>query len=152
MSGGPNLLVLLERVHGHLGVLGAAALLHPAILLWRGRPLTRRLRLALGLGLLILSAAFGLGLFFYGDYRELVKRDLFAESPMVGLLFETKEHLSYAAFAMAWGATVAAWLAPTDSPGLRRAAARVFAAAFVCALVVVVLGVWVASTRSFGAS
>jgi len=147
-----NTLVLLERIHGHLGVLGAAALLHPAILLWRGRPLTPRLRLAVGLGLLMLTAAFALGLYFYGDYRALVKRELFAQNPMVGLLFETKEHLSYAAFSMAWGAAVAAWLAPADSPGLRRAAARVFAAAFVCALVVVVLGVWVASTRSFGAS
>ena len=147
-----NTLRVLERIHGHLGVLGAAALLHPTILLWKGQPLSRRLRIAMSLGLSLITAALALGLFFYGDYRALVKRELFTENPMVGLLFETKEHLSYAAFTLAWGATLAAFLAPPDAPGLRRAAARVFAAAFVCAVVVVVLGVWVASTRSFGAS
>lgn len=141
----------LERVHGHLGVLAAAALLHPVILLWRGRPLSRRLRWALGAGLALLTLTFALGLSFYGDYRTLVKRELFTDNPTVGLLFETKEHLAYATLALAWGGGVAAWLAPKEATGLRRVAARVLGAAFVCAVCVVSLGVWVASTRSFGA-
>ena len=39
-----TLLRLLESVHGHLGVLTAVALVHPAILLRRGLPLSRGAR------------------------------------------------------------------------------------------------------------
>ena len=43
------LLRLLESLHGHFGILAAVALMHPAILLRRGRALSRGMRWSIGL-------------------------------------------------------------------------------------------------------
>lgn len=140
---------LLESVHGSFGVLAAAALLHPALLLWRGRPMTRRTRWSVGLTLGLVATAFTFGLSIYASYRYQVRRHLFAFHPTVGLLFETKEHLAYATLALALGAGVAAFAAPPRAVALRRAAARVFAAAALVCLTVAALGTYVASVRGF---
>ena len=144
-----NGLALLESVHGHLGVLAAAALLHPALLLFDGRPLTRGIRWSIGLTSTVTMAAFALGLGIYGDYRELVRRPLFVEDRAAGLLFETKEHLAYAVVALTLGAAVCALAAPRDRKSLRRLSALLFAAAAACCLLVVALGTYVASVGSF---
>jgi hypothetical protein len=140
---------LWESVHGHLGVLAAIALLHPAILLRDGRPLTRGLRSSVGLSTALTGLAFAFGVASYDSYRELVKRDLFLLDPAAGLLFETKEHLAYVTLALAIGAGAAALLAPASATGTRRMAARVYAAAALGCLTVVALGTWVASVRGF---
>src|SRR5690606_10198962 len=98
-----NALSLLESIHGHLGVLATAALLHPALLLRTGRPLSRGARWSLGLTAALTSAAFGLGLTIYEPYRTLVRRRIFLEDPTAGWLFETKEHLAYAVIALTLG-------------------------------------------------
>jgi hypothetical protein len=144
-----NALHLLATVHGYLGVLAAAALLHPAILLRDGRPLSRGMRWSIGLTAVVTSAAFSLGVSIYEDYREIVKRPLFVASRTVGLLFETKEHLAYAVIALTLGAAVCAFAAPADEPRLRRLAAVLFAAAALVCLAVVGLGTYVASVRGF---
>mgnify|MGYP001764966587 CR=1 FL=1 len=120
---------LLESVHGHAGILAVALLVHPAIVLWRGVPLSRGARWASALALGATALAFSLGLRIYGPYREQVKRELFTRSTEAGWLFETKEHLAYIALAMALGATALALLAPPGRSPLRRAAARMFAGA-----------------------
>lgn len=140
---------LLEAIHGHLGVLAAAALLHPAILLWRGRPLSRGMGWAVGLSTTMTALAFGGGLVIYEAYRAEVKRRLFFESRMAGLLFETKEHLAYAVVALAVGGLVCALAAPRTDADLRRLAARLYAVAAVLGIVVVSLGTIVASFRTF---
>lgn len=145
-----NGLALLQSIHGHLGVLAAAALFHPAILLRDGRPLSRGLRWSLGLTAVVTSAAFALGVGIYEDYRAIVKRPLFLESVEAGLLFETKEHLAYAVVVLTLGGCVAALAAPPREPSLRRLAAAAFAAASLTCLVVVALGTYVASIRRFG--
>jgi len=140
---------LLESVHGHLGVLAAVALMHPAILLRRGRPLTRGLRWSIGLTTVVTAAAFALGIAIYEDYRAHVKRGLFVADLNAGLLFETKEHLAFATLALAIGAGAAALAAPRKDARLRKTAAALYVAAAVCCCVVAALGTYVASVRSF---
>ena len=140
---------LLESVHGHFGILAAVALVHPAWLLRRGRPLSRGARWSVGLTALVTCGAFGLGLLLYEPYRAQVKRRLFAYSRDAGWLFETKEHLAFAVIALTLGATAAALLTPRDDARTRRLAAAAYAAAALLCFVVAGLGTYVASLRSF---
>lgn len=142
-----NALVL--AVHGYLGALAVAALVHPAVLLRRGKPPTRGGRLAVLGAALTTTLTFGLGVALYADYRAEVRRALFADSRVAGLLFETKEHLAFGALCLALGGAVAALSASRDAVELRRAAALAFAAAALATLLVVALGTYVAAVRSF---
>ncbi len=140
---------LLESIHGHLGILATAALVHPAILLRHGKPLTRRNRWALSLAAAFSIAAWSAGIFIYGDYRRLVKRGLFQASVRAGLFFETKEHLALGVVCLASGALVAALMAPRDAKSLRRTAALVFGLAAALSALVAGLGTYVASVHGF---
>jgi hypothetical protein len=117
-------------------VLAAVALLHPAILLRQGKPLTRRNRWALALSSLSVVVTFAIGIVLYGPYRERVRQSLFVESARAGLAFETKEHL----------ALYVVCLSPVR---LRRAAALLFALAAGLCLLTAVLGTYVQSVRAF---
>src|SRR5262249_49004522 len=88
-----SLLVLrvLERIHGHLGWLSVAALLHPAIFLRNPR---RRARLAVALATAFTVTTGLLGGYVYPEYRNRLKQHIFIEAPRVGWLFERKEHLA----------------------------------------------------------
>ncbi len=147
------LLRLLESLHGHFGVLAAVALIHPAWLLRRGKPLSRGGRWSVGLTALVTSVAFGLGLSIYEDYRATVKRRLFAFSREAGWAFETKEHLAFAVITLTLGATVAAFATARqrtpEARRIRRMAGAAYGAAALVCLVVVALGTYVASMRSF---
>lgn len=140
---------LIESLHGHVGILALALLIHPAILLWRGAPLSRGGRWAVGLSGLMTTLAFGIGVGIYGAYRSLVKPGLFTADASAGWLFETKEHLGYVAVTLAIGATLLALLAPPKAAELRRAAARLYVAATIATLLTAALGTWVASVRGF---
>ncbi|UJR82443.1 hypothetical protein [Sandaracinus amylolyticus] len=140
---------LLESVHGHVGVLALALLIHPAVRLWRGAPLARGSRWAIALSAIATALAFALGLVIYGPYRTLVKRDLFVADARAGWLFETKEHLGYVAVALALGATALALLAPPRAAPLRRAAARMYVGAALAALGAASIGTWVAAIAGF---
>lgn len=141
---------VLTTLHGFLGVLAVAGLLHPAILLRRGQALGFRTGLSVALSAGFALAALGSGLLVYGDYRRLVRIRLFQDDPAAGLLFETKEHLAVVACSLALGATFAAFLAPREERGLRRAAAVCFGVAAALTLVTAALGTYVAAVRSFG--
>lgn len=142
-------LPLLEHLHGHVGVLAVALLFHPAILLWQGQPLSRGSRWAIYATLAMVVSAFVLGLWIYPPYRDLVRHDLTLMNPGAAVLFETKEHLAWAALAAALGGCLAALLAPRASFGVRRIAARAFACAAVLGLAVGVLGIHIASVHTF---
>ncbi|MEZ4447474.1 MAG: hypothetical protein R3B72_50830 [Polyangiaceae bacterium] len=142
-------LALLEAVHGHFGVLAAAALLHPAILLRKGRPLSRGLRWSIGLTTLTAAIAFTSGLLIYPGYVAQVRPLLFHAAPRFGLLFETKEHLAFLCLATALGAGVTALLAPREAPALRRLAASIYAVSATACIAVVVLGSVIASIQTF---
>ncbi len=140
---------LLESVHGHVGVLAMAALLHPALILWSGRPLSRNARIALGASVALVLTAFALGLTIYPAYREQVKADLFRADVRAGLLFETKEHLAWVSLISALGAGVAALAAPPKAIAIRRIAGRVFLGSAIACALTAALGTWVASVHSF---
>jgi hypothetical protein len=144
------LLRLLESVHGHLGVLAAVALLHPALLLWDGRPATRGVRWSVGLSTALLGAAYAAGIAIYADYRALVKRALFRDDLTAGFLFETKEHLAFVALCLALAGVLPALATGPEGRGQRRMAARLYAGAALACWTVGALGTWVQSVRGFG--
>lgn len=143
---------ILEALHGHAGVLAAAALLHPALLLRKGAPLSWRSRLAVALTVLMVLSAFASGLVIYAAYVADVRVPLFLKDARAGLLFETKEHLAFAVTAITLGAGACAWWAPTESRDLRRAAALGFGVAAALCLVATALGTFVAGVHGFGAA
>jgi hypothetical protein len=144
-----NVLALIASVHGYFGVLSAVALLHPAILLRRGEPLSRRNRWLVALVSLAVSATYALGIGLYPAYRAGVKRELFQASLSAGLSFELKEHLAFLVLGLTAGAAVAAFAAPSSGRELRRAAATFFALAAVVACATAALGSYVSAIRSF---
>jgi hypothetical protein len=144
-----SLIRLLETIHGHLGVLAAAALLHPAILLRKGQALSGRLRLAVVLSTSAVVLAFSTGLWVYPAYRTVVRAPLFRADVRAGLLFETKEHLAFAVVATSLGACVCALSAPRDGRGLRQAASVAYAVGAALCIVTVCLGSYIASIHSF---
>jgi hypothetical protein len=144
------LLRALERIHGHLGWLTVAALLHPAILL---RNPVRRAPWAVGLATAVACVTGALGATIYPHYRSLLKQRLFIEHPAIGWCFERKEHLAVGAIGFALVGCLAHFAAPQFEPSLRprvaRLAHRSFVAAFAFGVLVGVLGVLVATYRSF---
>ena len=143
------LLRLLERVHGHLGWLTAAALIHPAIVLRNPR---RRARLSVVLSTLFATVTGALGAYIYADYSRVLRRAIYVASTHYGLLFERKEHLAFAAIGLAWAGCLLHLTARDDDPGAphrARAAHLAFVAAAVLTTVVAALGTAVASFRSF---
>jgi hypothetical protein len=141
---------ILERVHGHLGWLSVAALLHPAILL---RHAGRRARLAVALATSVVVGTAALGAFLYPEYRARLRPRIFAESPRLGWIFERKEHLAVGAVAFALVGCAAHLSLPLFDDDTRDAMARLahraFVVAFVLATLVAVFGVAVASFASF---
>lgn len=141
---------LIEHVHGHVGWLAAAALVHPAIVLRRRR---RRAHLAVALSTALVTSASAIGAWLYVSYREELRRELFVQAPAVALLFERKEHLAFGAVVLAWAGAAAYWAAArAPEPRrelLRTASFRAFVASAGLAIVVAVLGTVVAVYKSF---
>jgi hypothetical protein len=141
---------LIEHVHGHLGWLASAILIHPAIVL---RDRKRRAHLAVGLAMGFVTVAAGLGVWLYAAYRERLKQGIFVHAPAVGLLFERKEHLAFGAVMLAWAGAAAYVAAPSATAvvqeRLRTMAFRAFCGAAALSVVVAVLGTVVAVVRSF---
>ncbi len=142
-------LPLLEHLHGHLGVLAIALLFHPALLLWRGQPLSRGARWAVSFATLLVGVAFVMGIVIYPAYRDLLRHDLLLLDPDAALLFEIKEHLAWGSLSAALGAGVAALVAPRRADGIRRIAARTFLCSAVLATITGLLGTHIASIHTF---
>jgi hypothetical protein len=147
---GIDRLVLLEHVHGHVGWLAAAALVHPAILL---RDPRRRADLSVALATLLVTVVASAGFYLYGDYRERLKQGIFLKAPTIGWLFERKEHLAFGALALAWAGALSylGARAATEPlrPKLRVLSHRAFVGAAVLSIAVAILGTIVASYRTF---
>lgn len=156
----PELLRLLEHVHGHVGWLAVAVLIHPAVLLRERRAelqagLHRRATAAVSLGVAGVMLAAAGGLLLYPRYRVDVRPALFARWPAFGMLFERKEHLAIGAVFFSW-AGAAAYFSAGAIRGdarqeLRRAAHWGFVAAAIFAMIAASFGTVVASCATFGA-
>ena len=125
---------LFERIHGHLGILGLALLLHPVLTLPASRTWTRRTAWFAALALVV---PFGLGWWLYPEYRA-------DEKPHLPVLlrdaFEVKEHLA----ALAVGLVIPGAIAARGGEAARRIARHLLGAAWLCALAAGLLGVWIA--------
>jgi hypothetical protein len=136
---------LLERVHGHLGWLAAAALIHPAIVLRNPR---RRARLSAVLSAAFVTAAGAFGMFIYPAYSRGIRRVVYTASLRYGLLFERKEHLAFAALGLAWAGCLL-HLSAQKNEQRARAAHIAFVAAAAISTAVATMGTLIASFRSF---
>lgn len=141
---------LFEHVHGHLGWLAAALLVHPAIVL---RNRQRRAHLAVALATAFTTTGAAMGLWLYVAYRARLKQGIFAGAPSIGWLFERKEHLAFGAVVLSWAGCVAYFAAQQASPEtrlvLRGFAFRAFVVAAAFAFVVAILGTVVATYSTF---
>ncbi len=142
---------LTEHIHGHLGWLAAAALVHPAIVL-RNRMRRAHLAVCLSLGLVTLVGA--MGAWLYPHYTGKLKQGIFLHAPTIGFLFERKEHLAFAAIGLAWAGAIAYAVAPRVKEektrlALRTAAFRAFVVAAVLAIATATLGTIVATYKTF---
>lgn len=141
---------LTEHVHGHIGWLAAAILIHPAIVL---RDRKRRAHLAVGLAAAFVTVAGALGCWVYVAYRDKLKQAIFQTSPFIGLLMERKEHLAFGAVVLAWAGAMAYFAAPRAEPEtrelLRTIAFRAFVASSALTIVVAALGTWIAVHKTF---
>ena len=140
-----------EHIHGHMGWLSAAALLHPAVVL---RNPERRARLAVSLTTGFVTASGLLGAWIYPEYRSRLRQALFIQAPAIGWLFERKEHLAVGAIGFAWIGCIAHPTARSfEDEALRQrvsvAAHRAYLIAFVLCLAVASLGVAVATHSTF---
>jgi hypothetical protein len=138
-----------EHVHGHLGWLAAIALVHPAILLRRGR----RAHLAVAFAVGVATLAAGLGVAMYDAYREKLRQPIFVDSVAVGYLFERKEHLAVGVVGFAWTGAItyvaASFADAALSRAFRKAAHLAFVVAATLAVVTAALGTIVAAYRTF---
>lgn len=144
---------LLEHVHGHLGWLAVAAMIHPAIVL----RLRARADLAVGLATAFATGTAAIGVVLYPAYRDRIKQSIFIASPKVGLLFERKEHLAFGAVLLAWAGALAyvayrrrgAGEPELPRESLRRASQVSFTLSALLAAIAATLGTVVATFKSF---
>ncbi len=139
----PELYALLERVHGHLAVLGLAVLLHPVLSLGRGRGLGRGLRWSAGLAAVLITVPAALGAWLYPTYRSQVKPGLLRDRLEVASVFESKEHLAFFTVMLTLAGVGALFLGGGE-PRTRRVARALLAAAWVCGLCTGLMGIYVA--------
>ena len=143
------MLPLLEHIHGHLGWLAALVLVHPAVVLRRRG---RRAHLAVIFAVALPTIAASFGAFLYPSYRELLKGWIFRHHENVGLMFERKEHLAFAAVMFAWlgaAAYVAAWKTEGTDRTFRTLAHRAYVIAAGIAIAVAALGTAVGTYKTF---
>jgi hypothetical protein len=146
VSGG--VLRAIEHAHGDLGWLATLALYHPAFLL--RRPRRRAVGAAVAAAALV-TATGALGAMIYPAYRVVVKPAIFAAAPLVGELFERKEHFGVAAVVLAWTGVALHVGARPEPFDVRapRAAFVAFVGAAVLATLAALLGSIVAVTQTF---
>jgi hypothetical protein len=133
---------LLERVHGHLALLGLAVLVHPLLSLGHRQGLRRGTFLTVVAGLGLLVPAFALGLGLYPTWRTQVKPLLVDRAPWVAQAFELKEHLAW--FALILAVSGLGVLVSAGRLGQARGLARILlGGALVCGLCTAGLGLWI---------
>ncbi len=133
-----DLVNLARTFHGHLGLLAAVALLHPAITLRGAARLRPGTRWSVAGATALVTVTGAMGWWLYPGYRAQDKPRLLQEAFPVALAFETKEHLAFYAVVLAWAACGLAL--GTEGAGPRRAARVAYGVAAALTVAVGVLG------------
>ncbi|MFZ5475482.1 MAG: hypothetical protein ACOZNI_01800 [Myxococcota bacterium] len=126
---------LCRTLHGHVGLLAAVALAHPALTLRDTPGLRRGTRWSVALATALVTVTVVAGWALYGGYRRHDKPAILQEAPAVAALFETKEHLAWYALALSWAGLGLVFWARRPRP-----ARLCFAMAAALALAVGILG------------
>ena len=149
----------LQRLHGHLALLGLALLLHPVIGLRRARGVTRRALWsgASGTAMTVLTQLSGC--LIYPAYREQLRAALYQQHRSLGLAFEVKEHLAWYATCAALAGLALLWIGRRDGRALGEPEAaavpwvagvrRLYLAAFLLAAVSALIGLGLAVVHPF---
>ena len=143
-------MLLLEKIHGHVALLGIALLFHPYFALRKARRPSWAARISGYLATGFAVAMNVLGYVIYPEYRRVVKPELYRESVFLGQLFEVKEHLGWYSVCLALAGAVL--MAMSTRPGgtdLRGPIRTTYTLAGVLALAVAVMGIYLASVLSF---
>ena len=139
----PYIFQVMERIHGHLGILALAVLLHPLLSLPRRSTMSRGMRWTLWLALALLALTYGLGWWIYPDYRILEKPELIRSNIALAKLFESKEHLAF--FSLVCGCTGIAIALRQDEEEDRRIAWFLLLSSWLLGVTVAGLGIAVAA-------
>lgn len=150
------MMLLWQKIHGHVALLAIALAFHPVFALRRARRPSRWTRLAGYLATGTLLASTVLGWFIYPAYRQQIRRALYLENVRWGLMFEIKEHLAWYALALAIAGAALMW-ASARVPGssgdlhrdLRRGVRWTYGLAGLLAAVSAGLGVALATIKAF---
>lgn len=140
----PELYAWLEQLHGLLGVLGAALILHPVVTLRTAKRPSRWTQFTADLGAALWVAPFVIGWQIYPSYRHHIKPRLWVEQHQVALSFESKEHLAFLATTLAVAGALTL-RAGSRERELVRLAHALFLTAWGCGAVTAILGVHVSS-------
>lgn len=138
----PEVFALLQRIHGHLALLGLAVLLHPVLTLGR-KGMTRGMRWSLVAAGVLVAGPFAMGWWLYPTYREAIKPSLVREHTTLALAFESKEHLALMCLSLTLSGVSIALLGGRE-PRARRLARVLLALAWLTGVTTAVLGLWVA--------
>jgi len=146
---GSQLYTLVTTLHGLVGALALALLLHPVITLGRRPRVTWGTRFTAELAAGLLAGVFGVGWWTYPTYRNRVKTGLLHDNHPAWLWFEGKEHLAAMATVLAVSGALTLRFGAGQADG-RRTARALLAAAWVCGVIAAVLGVMVRSVAQPG--
>jgi hypothetical protein len=146
-----NTSLLLQKIHGHVALLGLALLLHPVASLRGGRPISTGVRVTGISAALVLLLCNALGWLIYPQYRMLVRPRLYRVDPLLYELFEIKEHLAWFALvtAIGGGFLLLLRMAKEELELLRRPVRLLFALASLLVVAVAVLGLYLSSVLGF---
>lgn len=106
-----SVILVLQKIHGHLALLAVAACLHPPIALRTARRPSWATRVSAWAASALVVATNVVGWIVYPDYRETVKLDIYRASHFWGELFEIKEHLAFFSLCLAIAAAIAVFAA-----------------------------------------
>ncbi len=146
---GPQLYMLVTSLHGLVGTLALALLLHPVITLRKATTLRWGTRFTAELAAGMLAVVFAVGWWTYPTYRNKVKPDLLVDQHPAWLWFEGKEHLAAMATVLAVSGALTLRFAG-DDPDARRAAHALLASAWTCGVIAAIFGVMVRAVAQPG--
>lgn len=139
---------LLRSLHGHFGVLAAAALLHPVVFLKQGRPLSRGQRWSVSAAAALYAGTMAGGLALYPHFRTTERPAIMQQDFALQMWFERKEHLVYVGACLVLSAFV---MVTVSRDGRHHGRARwMFALAAAVTVFAAIVGTTVGSWRTAG--